>query len=657
MSSAYYSADIDDFLCAGTDSILGQLTLSSEFDVVQAQREAWLSQINILRGSLSGLSGRLYFEFVVPRIGQRIDVLLLSGATILVLEFKVGEKNFARSAIDQVWDYGLDLKNFHETSHDAWIAPILVATEAKPSFSTCDVLAAADALVAPIKVNGDELRIAIERCLSIAEGPAIDPNRWERGRYRPTPTIVDAALALYNDHDVTAIARRGASETNLSTTSDTVDNIIRISRERSEKAICFVTGVPGAGKTLVGLNVATKHIQKESELYSVFLSGNGPLVEVLREALAKDKVYRENEEGNKITMKRARSEVKTFIQNVHHFRDACINDLSPPLEHVALFDEAQRAWNLRKTADFMKRRKGRHDFELSEPEFLMSCLDRHEDWAVVVCLVGGGQEIHSGEAGIGEWIAARNRSFQNWKVYISPELNDSEYELGETRKEIEQIDQLQAKPELHLNVSMRSFKAGKLSLFVKQLLDLEVDSAKTTLAEICDSYPIRLARDFPSAKKWVRSKARGNERFGMVVSSQAVRLKPYAIDVRSPMNPVHWFLNEKEDVRSSYYLEDVATEFHIQGLEIDWACVSWDGDFRFHPDGWRPWSFRGNKWQRIRKEERQLYIKNAYRVLLTRARQGMVIIVPRGDSEDPTRNPEFYDSTYSYLASLGIPSI
>lgn len=452
-------------------------------------------------------------------------------------------------------------------------------------------------------------------------------------------------MALYNGHSVHDISRSDASAINLSKTSDAISSIIKRSKERSCKSICFVTGVPGAGKTLVGLNIATTHIDKNSELYSVFLSGNGPLVAILREALARDKVARGKERGDKIKKGEALSEVKAFIQNVHHFRDECLSDLErPPIEHVALFDEAQRAWDLKQTVSFMHRKKNNFTFNQSEPVFLISCLDRHPDWAVIVCLVGGGQEINIGEAGIGEWVESLIHSFPDWHIYLSSRLIDSEYGAGEVLKKLSSRPNVVHNDDLHLGVSMRSFRAEDVSLFVKQLLDLDIEQARNTFARL-GKYPIVITRSVEDAKRWLKSKARGSERYGIVVSSQAERLKPHAIDVKSPMDPIHWFLSGKDDVRSSYYLEDVATEFHVQGLELDWVCVTWDADFRYSKNGWEHWSFRGNRWNRIRKDERQVYLKNAYRVLLTRARQGMVIVIPAGNSEDPTRDPKFYDST------------
>jgi hypothetical protein len=395
----------------------------------------------------------------------------------------------------------------------------------------------------------------------------------------------------------------------------------------------------------------------KSDLHSVYLSGNGPLVSILREALTRDEVARKKIAGYKLRKGEARKAVDAFIQNVHHFRDAYLADERPPVDHVVIFDEAQRAWTLEQTTQFMARKKGWPDFNRSEPDFLISCLDRHPDWAVVICLVGGGQEINTGEAGIGEWLRAIHDHYPDWGIHISPQLLDSEYGAGQALTLLQSRDNVCFNEDLHLAVSMRSFRAEHVSTFIKHLLDRQRESARAVFELVADRYPIAVTRNFEKAKQWLRDKARGSERFGMVVSSQAMRLKPHAIDVRSPMDPVHWFLDEKEDVRSSYYLEDVATEFHVQGLELDWACVVWDADLRFGEDEWEYRSFVGSKWQKVHLAHRQMYLKNAYRVLLTRARQGMVIVVPAGESSDPTRDPVFYDPIYKYLVSLGIHEI
>ncbi len=657
---AYYSSPISDFLDANPEAVLGKMTRSGRFAIELTERDAWLAQIDVLRKALGNYRGRgkLYFEYAIPRLGKRIDVLALIDHMLIVIEFKVGDTRFTASATDQVMDYALDLKNFHEPSHDKPIAPILVATCAQEPTAEIELTPQNDGLLKPIHTTPDRLEGTIERVLDYCNGSIIDHDSWETGRYCPTPTIIEAAIALYGGHSVSDISRNDASAINLGLTSDAIAEIIESSKGQSRKSICFVTGVPGAGKTLVGLNIATQHIDKTNELYSVFLSGNGPLVSILREALARDKVRRMALQDFKIRKQQALSEVKLFVQNIHHFRDECLIDSSrPPIEHVALFDEAQRAWNLEQTAKFMRQKRQRPTFSQSEPAFLISCLDRHLDWAVIVCLVGGGQEINTGEAGISEWIHSLVSSFPQWHIHISPQLHETEYGAGDVLAKLEGRRNVHHNENLHLAVSMRSFRAESVSGLVKHLLDRNEAEARNMLAEVRGRYPIVLTRDLNQAKQWLRSQARGSERFGIVVSSQAQRLKPHAIDVRSPMNPIHWFLQGKEDVRSSYYLEAVATEFHIQGLELDWACVVWDGDFRYAEDDWKHFSFVGDRWNRIRKPEHQTYLKNAYRVLLTRARQGMVIVVPQGSKTDPTRHPAYYNPTFEYLQRLGLDVI
>jgi hypothetical protein len=659
MRRAYYSSSIADFLQTQANEIIGELTRAHSQSLEQTQLNAWLEQIDILNRVLVNRSGRIYFEYAIPRMGKRIDVVLLIGPVVFVLEFKVGESHFTSSALDQVTDYCLDLKNFHESSYNCVIAPVLIATASRHITPIVCATPQNDKLLTAIRSTVPLLNQVLDEVLGFASHALhIDPDVWERGRYCPTPTIIEAALALYKGHAVDDITRHEADKPDITLTTESIDDIIRASRDRNFKAICFVTGVPGAGKTLVGLNTATKHQNKDDGLYSVFLSGNGPLVAILREALARDNIENEKARGVIVKKGEARSRVRSFIQNVHHFRDECLVDQNrPPIEHVALFDEAQRAWNLQQTANFMLRKKSVPNFNVSEPEFLISCLDRHPDWAVIVCLVGGGQEINIGEAGISEWIEALNRSYPDWRIYISSRLTDSEYGAGKVLQDLRSHSHVTINENLHLAVSMRSFRSENVSQLVKQILDLDADGAQRTFAELKEKYPIVITRDLAKAKEWLRSQARGTERYGIVVSSQAERLKPHAIDVKTPVNPVDWFLNDKHDIRSSYYLEDVGTEFSVQGLELDWVCVTWDADFRYSTSGWQHWKFHGSRWMHINLPHRQLYLKNAYRVLLTRARQGMVIVVPSGDTRDPTRNPAFYDDTFSYMKQIGFPCI
>ena len=658
MPRFYYSDTLTNFFSTDPALILGKLAKANEFALEQTQRGAWEQEISILKQALLGYTGQIYFEYSIPRMGKRIDVVLLISSVIFILEFKVGQVRFEANALDQVWDYALDLKNFHETSHDPAIAPILVATEASSEFILVTESNHNDKVLLPMRVAPEQLCKAIATTLQYYDGEPINPQVWGQGGYQPTPTIIEAAIALYSGHSVQDISRNDAGAINLKETSAVIQEIIQKSKAQNQKSICFVTGVPGAGKTLVGLNIATQNIDKDNDLYSVFLSGNGPLVLILREALARDKWRAEQAKGKKLSKGEARRDVKLFIQNVHNFRDDCLVDLAkPPLEHVALFDEAQRAWNLQQTVNFMRRKKNIAGFRQSEPGFLISCMDRHPDWAVVVCLVGSGQEINTGEAGIAEWFRALQSDFPDWHIYVSPQITTAEFGSGDLLGNLANRPNLHFQDDLHLAVSIRSFRSENVSLLVKQILDLDAPAARQTLLRIGDKYPIVLTRDVSKAKQWLQQQARGNERYGLLVSSQAIRLKPLAVDVRATIDPIHWFLDGKEDIRSSYYLEDVATEFQVQGLELDWACIIWDGDFRRTKNGWMYKSFVGSKWNSIKKDERQVYLKNAYRVLLTRARQGMVIVVPDGDPADPTRKPEVYDPTYAYLKSLGLPEI
>jgi hypothetical protein len=651
-ASAYYSAPVHDFLTAGAHDVLGSLATAHSHDLDVDQRQAWQEEIDILGNALRGLAGVIFLEFAVPRLGSRIDAVLVSGPTVFPIEFKCGEQHFRLTDYNQAWVYALDLKNFHAASHDAPILPILVATQSNSADEDWQT-AYPDGVRPPYRCGASHLRSAIENGLAQSYGPAIDADAWGAAPYQPTPTIIEAARALYARHSVEAISRSDAGAKNLHFTSGGVEEIIERSRTNGDKSIVFVTGVPGAGKTLVGLNVATRR-RTLGEARAVYLSGNGPLVAVLQEALTRDELARIHNTERKGAV---RQRVKPFIQNIHHFRDEGLRTTSAPYDHVVIFDEAQRAWTRVKTADFMKRRKKIANFTQSEPEFLVSYLDRHDAWAVVICLVGGGQEIHTGEAGIGEWLEAVQLRFPHWRVYVSPNLCDSEYAAQEALDRLGAAASIVWDDRLHLATSMRSFRSERVSAFVKAVLDSDVVSARTLLHEVTSRYPIGVTRDLACAKAWIRTHARGSERYGLVASSQAQRLKPHAIDVRVNVDPVQWFLSDRHDTRSSYYLEDAATEFQVQGLELDWVCVTWDADLRRHSGTWRHHAFRGDAWTSIHKDERKRYLLNAYRVLLTRARQGMVIFVPPGDASDPTRDPAFYNDTYEYLRTLGVAEV
>ncbi|MEP7311500.1 MAG: DUF2075 domain-containing protein [Pseudomonadota bacterium] len=651
---AWYAASFEHFLAHSNAEVIGQLTENSNRDIETSQRDAWQAQIELLKGWLKGRSGTLLLEFNIPRMGLRADAVLLFAGCVVILEFKVGEKSAARAALAQVWEYALDTKNFHEPSHAVPIIPVLVPTGSAVHEPPPRPYAS-DHVREPVSLAPSQVPELLDE-LAIKFDSPIDSKAWVAGRYQPTPTIIEAARHLYARHSVHDIIRTEAGATNLTATAQRLEELIRTAQRSGEKYICFVTGVPGAGKTLVGLNLATAHREKDSS-HAVFLSGNGPLVAVLCEALTRDDVARRKREGERITKKDASKPIKAFIQNVHHFRDEALRDRGPPVDRVVIFDEAQRAWNQVKTAQFMRKKKGQPNFNQSEPEFLIATMDRHSGWALIVCLVGGGQEIHTGEAGIGAWLDACVNRFPQWRVCVSDRLTDAEYGAADALALARSQSRTEQFGDLHLTVSLRSFRAERVSAFVKALLDVDRGAAREHLGTFRDRFPIVITRDLSAAKRWVRDRARATERFGLLASSKAMRLKPLAIEVRLAAEPVHYFLAEPQDVRSSFYMEDCATEFQVQGLELDWTCVTWDADLRMDTTQWSYHDFSGSSWKNIKSSENRRNLKNAYRVLLTRARQGMAIFVPRGDEEDATRSPAYYDRTFAYLKDLGLAEI
>ena len=650
--TAYYTASVCQFLNDDAERILGVLTSQHHHAVEEQERWAWIQQVSILRNALSGQpDGRIFLEFHIPRMGKRADAVLVLHNIVFVLEFKIGAKEHTRSAFSQVEDYALDLKNFHEGSHSVPVVPVLVSTDAE-STGNPDLCFAEDLVASPIGTNATDLGALISDIAAIKAFPTLDYDQWIAKGYKPTPTIIEAAQVLYRTHSVTDISRSDADAKNLDELSDAVNAVIDQARRNRSKAICFVTGVPGSGKTLAGLNLATRRSDEHLEEHAVFLSGNGPLVDVLREALARDSVQRDG-----VSKKTAERKVRSFIQNIHHFRDHYVGNHDIPLEKVVVFDEAQRAWSRHQLRSFMKKKRSQPNFDMSEPEFLVSVMNRHLDWCTIVCLVGGGQEINTGEAGISEWMAALQTRFPDWDVYVSGHILQSEYASQFDVNAFVKLPRVSIDEHLHLAVSIRSFRAEKVSELVGHILDNESDSARVAFESIQTRYPIFLTRDVQAARGWLRSRARGTERFGLVASSGAQRLRPESIHIKTKIEPAYWFLNDTADVRSSYYLEDVATEFAIQGLELDWVGMCWDGDFHHNHEQWTHQAFKGTKWHSVNDQSRRLYLKNAYRVLLTRARQGMIIFVPRGDSSDHTRPSRFYEGTFDFLRACGIPML
>ena len=655
MTRSYYSKSIPEFLKEDWRGILGQLSLHHNFALEDLQKNAWINQIKILKNSLQQFDiGHLYFEFGIPRMGKRVDNIIILNDLIFVLEFKVGDTQYQKHSLEQVVDYCLDLKNFHEGSHNEKLIPILISTEAAAYENTFVVN---DNLFEPLKANQKNLSEIISLSLGQSSSKQIHPHQWENSIYKPTPTIIEAAQALYKGHNVKEISRNDAGAINLSKTTACVNRIIETAKSENRKSICFLTGVPGAGKTLAGLNIANERMKADKDEHAVFLSGNGPLVEVLREALTRDSVVFAKENGESSTKKKEKERAVKFIQNIHHFRDDNLISDKAPVEKVVIFDEAQRAWQKEQVSGFMKRKKGIPDFNMSEPEFLINAMDRHQDWCVIICLIGGGQEINTGEAGVSEWLSALKNHFPTWEIHYSNLiLSDADY-LSDEELKVWLKDKADSENELHLSVSVRSFRSEKISELMHEVLEANIERVKLLFSEVKSAFPFVLTRDLALAKSWLREKAKGSERIGIVVSSGGKRLRPFGIDAKNEISAPNWFLNDSDDVRSSNYLEDVATEFDIQGLEIDWVCLAWDINFYFKDEHWNYQNFEGTTWRKIHNSDARTYLKNTYRVLLTRARQGIIIFVPDGDKRDHTRPKILYDQTYQFFKSCGLPEI
>lgn len=644
MDRAYLSLPASDVQRTSDAELFGQLARKLPFALEPTQSAAWEYQIAHLRVLATALPSAYFcMEFLIPRMGRRADLIVLNAGIVFAVEYKLGARQFDRSSLDQVYGYGLDLKHFHEESHDKPIVPILVATHAgaapgeTPQWDH-------DRLARPLKSSTDDLATLIHQVSDRYASTEIDPADWLAGRYRPTPTIVEAAQALYRGHDVEEISRSEAGAQNLTRTADYVAQAIETAKREHRKIICFITGVPGSGKTLAGLNLATARQRAHSDEHAVFLSGNGPLVEVLREALTLDAIAKKKDAGDRTSRAAEYRQACAFIQNIHHFRDDALATTRAPIEKVAVFDEAQRAWDHEQTSKFMQQKKGQIGFSMSEPEFLLSVMDRHSDWCAIVCLVGGGQEINTGEAGIEEWLQALAKSFPHWQVHVPETL----------RHNCQLTDEVLA-PDLHLATSIRSFRAEKLSDFVGHVIDGDATAAQRVHAELPD-YPLFITRDLASARRWLRSQRRGTESAGLLASSNAARLKPHGVFVKAKIEPAKWFLASSDDVRSSDALEDAATEFDVQGLELDWSCLCWDANLR-RGDDWEKMRFRGSRWESVSDPTNQAYLANAYRVLLTRARQGLVVFVPEGDEADATRPPSVYDAIYAFLRSCGFSEL
>lgn len=650
---AYYCNSIPGFIKDTSSSIVGQLVRHS-FEINIEQTDAWENQISELQKRLEshGIEGDIIFEYDIVRLGKRIDVILLIRHMVFSLEFKNGKNLFTAQDAQQAEDYAIDIKNFHKESENLYVCPILIATDAAPYTKAQSSGCYPDK---QIHLQRENIETLVPKISAISElygdDGEIDFNKWFNSPYYPTPTIIAAAVEAYSSHHLSEIAHSEAGQDNIDACEAQLNSIIDYAKNNRKKCVCFVTGVPGAGKTLVGLDVVAKNLDNGGENLSVYLSGNGPLVDVLREALkrsvkAKKQLNRETETA-----------INALIQSSFAFKKDNSSHNHPTPENILIFDEAQRVWNQEK----MTRKHNDPTMAVSEPHLLFSIMDRHKDWAVMICLVGLGQDIYDGEVGINEWFRCGIRDFQNWELFYSPDIFDQVEDKNIDKKMIAGCDRCHPVSELHLKTSIRSFRADKQCQFVDAVLDNNPEEAKKVYQLISEKYPIYITRDCQVAKNWVRQQVRGSQRCGVMACSSAQRLKPEGIYVPTDIDVKNWFLAPSDDLRSSNMLEIVASEFKVQGLEIDWGMVCWDADLRrlSKGSGWDYYTFRGTKWMKRNKEEQKRYLLNSYRVLLTRSRQGMVIFVPEGvDSEiDPSRDSTYYDGIYKYLLSCGIKEI
>ena len=676
---AYYRASFAEFLMHSDAEILGMLAAAQGVEghavAFTAQTPAWQEQLKALRSACVWLSSRhpassswsLLLEYPIPRRQKRIDTVILSAQHIYCLEFKTGSQKLPQSALNQVEDYALDLRDFHAASLDREIVPAVVCRQVGAGGN---ILAertdtAPDIVKTPVVCDYDGLGQFLLNHETLTESvtAAIDPHAWDHSAYKPVPTILEAAEALFAEHDVRDIAEASADAQNLTHTSDFLLSVVERARRDGEKFVCILTGVPGAGKTLAGLNLAHNPAIRAAGLpNAVFLSGNGPLVRVVSASLA----------ASTLAPPDATRQVGAFIQNVHSYiRDGLRLD-APPHENIAVFDEAQRAWDANHVARrYSQLRQRGFDVlgeafdSMSEPEMMLRVMDKHPSWAVLVALVGGGQEINDGEAGLEEWGRALSSKFPRWRIAASPAVLPGGAGLSGHRlfhDAMPESSSVEAAEELHLAVSIRSYRAEALSAWV----DAVVGGDSATAAQVAqqlEHYPLKLTRDLSAARKWLSQQRRGERRSGLLASAGALRLRAEGIELSQGFRGnkgqyENWYLKPDGDSRASNQLEVAASQFECQGLEIDWGGLCWGEDFLWQPgSSWCYSRLNGASRGRVPRENKQRYIRNAYRVLLTRAREGMVLFVPNGCDRDPTRPSHLFNATADYLASCGVQSI
>jgi hypothetical protein len=640
-TNGWWVSSLAEFASSRIETVVGQLSSAAAqrgLPVTREQHLSWQTSVGVLLATATsllsdgvGASWGVIVEFELPRRAVRPDAVILACDVIVPVEFKVGATNYERSARMQVEEYAWDLRDFHESSHGHPIVPVLVATEATNEDTDLGADPIADRAQCTRPASLAALLPAIVDRLSTG-GPQLDARAWSTARYRPSPGILETAREVYAGNDVRSISVSYAD--NLGATVDAVRQLIARSRERDERLICFITGVPGSGKTLAGLTAVHEHVPGTGgRALGAYLSGNGPLVQVLRYAIAVDLMARKG-----TRMREARRLASTFIQPVHRFVQELARSSRPPPEHVVVFDEAQRAWDRRR----MELKQG---IPLSEAATMLSIMERVPDWSVVIALIGEGQEINTGEAGIDAWLEALSGRPQ-WRICASGSVIARAGALA---------DRIESNDALELDVSVRSPRASVTADWAEAVTAGKLSAAKE-YAAMCDDFPLLLTRDLGAMRAYLRDRARPDRRTGLLASSQARRLRPFGIEMdgtfQGGIDWPRWFVDEAEDIRSSYVLEVAASEFKCQGLEIDWAGLCWGSDFTWDRvmKSWQVRRLSGGRWLRDNDEH---HARNRYRVLLTRARYGLVVWVPKPSREIPLVDVHALEQTAEALLAAG----
>ena len=670
MKRSYYSRDFVTFRGESHDQVFGEISKNDHYHTtLDTQKRAWSKQIEVLQ-KLNLDIDRILFEYSIPRMGRRVDNVLFYQGVVYLLEFKVGSDKYEAANLQQVEGYALDLKYFQEGSRDRLLVPILVSTNAQDYENKIELDEEYN-YCKPLRANSTNLQDVIVRVSQeFHENHNLDPLEWENSKYSPTPTIIEASQALYGKHTVNEITRSDADGNAFVHTSECVKKIIEESKTKSKKNLIFVTGVPGSGKTLVGLDVASKYQDTDSNERAVYICGTYTLIQIIQEALVRNYVENAEKEGKKRDSKTGKKITKTFVrkekiealfQFLPKYREEIVTHSPDPEERIVIFDEAQRMWNKEKFDSEIQQKLHVEPMGKSETDVLIEHMDKHDGWAVIICLIGGGQEIHEGEDGVSEWVKSIKNKFPHWGIHLPTEFISSKY-LGNAAVE-ESLDGVDKnfKDELHLKTATRSFRAKYFSKFVNHLLDKETSEARRLMEEFnkskdTEKFHLLITRDLQTAKNWVKKKSRVNQRYGLFMNTKGLRLQAEGLVNRGQQgfDAIAWWLDPKEYVDSSLALEIPCTEFFAQGLEVDWAIFAWDACFRPNNSDWDYMKFVRKEWRNIEKEVDRKYLKNSFRVLLTRARQGMIIFVPKGDPNDKTRLPEFYDGIYNYLKEIGI---